>query len=491
MIEKHAIVIGSGIGGLAAGIRLAAKGYSVSIYEQASITGGKVAQFRHEGFRFDKGPSLLTMPSLIDELFTLCGEDPSSHFKYRQLDMSCKYFWPDGTIINAWQDSDRFYDEVQTLTGISRKKLDGYFEKSRQLYDLTAKSFLFSSLHKLSNYRTPEFIRTMLNSFRLDPFITMHQRNTRWFDDYRIIQLFDRYATYNGSNPYKTPATLNIIAHLEHHLGTWFPERGIYDIAAALTALAERMKILFHLNTKVDEIIHSNGVVKGVRVKRSFIPADIVVSNSDVNNIYEGLIPSGIIPQRLRRGERSTSALIFFWGMNKAEPRLDLHNILFSGNYREEFRHLFESKTISTDPTVYIYISSKSVNTDAPEGCENWYVMINAPENAGQNWESMYAEARRNIVAKINNMLSIDVDKRILFEHSAGPISIEKETGSYRGSLYGMSSNGMFSAFSRHPNFRKKYKNLYFTGGSVHPGGGIPLCLASAKIIDQEIAPSG
>ena len=489
MAKQASVIIGSGIGGLASGIRLAAKGYRVSIFEQASQTGGKVSEIYQNGFRFDRGPSLLTLPGLIDELFILCGEDPRDHFNYKRLEMSCKYFWEDGSIINAWQDPEKFCEEVKLQSGVTPARLEGFFKKSRQLYELTAESFLFSSLHKAANFKSKAFIKTMLNSFRLDPFVTMHERNKRWFADRRIVQLFDRYATYNGSNPYKTPATLNIIAHLEHSLGTFFPDKGIFDIAASLTLLATRVGVEFHLNTKVNEIIHANGTVKGIRTGKDFIPAGIVINNTDVSLFYDELMSSEKMPRRLARGERSTSALIFYWGVNACEPRLELHNILFSDNYSEEFRHLFSFGTICPDPTVYIYISSRAVKQDAPEGAGNWYVMINAPENRGQDWDQMIEEARKNIVAKINRILKTDIEKKIVSEKIADPRSIEEETGSFRGSLYGMSSNSMFAAFNRHANFRRKYVNLYFTGGSVHPGGGMPLCLASAKIADKEIEP--
>ncbi len=487
--KKHAAIIGSGIGGLAASIRLAAKGYKVSVFEQANQTGGKISQIHHKGFRFDRGPSLLTLPHLIDELFSLGGENPGDHFKYSRLELSCKYFWEDGAIITAWQDDELFANEVGSQCDVKPFQLAKFFRKSKQLYDLTAEPFLFNSIHKASNYRSKKFIKTIMNSYKLDSFITMHSRNKRWFKDYRIVQLFDRYATYNGSDPYRTPATLNIIAHLEHSEGTWFPDKGIYDIAASLTGLAKRMGVEFHMGSKVSEVIHSNGTVKGIRINNEFIPALLVVNNTDVSLLYKDLMPTVRMPRKLERAERSTSALIFYWGIKKSEPRLKLHNILFSKDYREEFRHLFGTQTIYDDPTVYIYISSRAVADDAPAGSENWYVMINAPVNGGQDWDALIAEARKNIVAKINRMLEVDIEKEIIFEKSADPVTIEKETGSIGGSLYGTSSNSMFAAFNRHPNFRKPLKNLYFTGGSVHPGGGIPLCLASAKIIDNEIEP--
>ena len=180
--------------------------------------------------------------------------------------------------------------------------------------------------------------------------------------------------------------------------------------------------------------------------------------------------------------ERSSSAVIFYWGIRGQFPELDLHNILFSADYRQEFEHLFEKKTLFNDPTVYLNITSKELPTDAPPGCENWFVMINAPGDYGQDWDALVAQARENILAKVSRHLGTDLAPLIESEDVLTPPLIEQRTSSYRGALYGAASNSKFAAFLRHPNFSNKIKHLYCCGGSVHPGGGIPLCLLSAKI---------
>lgn len=485
--KQRVAVIGSGIGGLASAIRFAAKGYQVEVFEQADRPGGKINELRMKGFRFDTGPSLFTFPSLTTELFRLCDENPEEHFRYQPVEASCKYFWEDGTVINAWQQPEVFAAEIEQATGLDRQKITAYLKESEALYELAGESFLFYSLHKASNFLRKKFLKTILHALRLDPFRTMHRRNLKWLSHPKVVQLFDRYATYNGSSPYKTPATLRMIAHLEHNLGTFFPERGMYSIVESLTALARRQGITFHFNARVHKVNTLDGQVTGIRVNDLDLPFDIVVSDVDVVNFYRRLLPQIPIPQKQLTLERSSSALIFYWGVNRTFPELKLHNILFSEDYPGEFNHLFNTKTISPDPTVYLFISSKMVKGDAPEGSGNWYVMINAPENNGQDWDQLMKETRRNILEKIKRTLNIDLEPHIVAEAQADPRSIEEETASFRGSLYGLSSNNMLSAFNRHPNFRSKIKNLYFAGGSVHPGGGIPLCLASAKIIDREI----
>ncbi len=486
-MKQKTAVIGSGVAGIASAIRLAAKGHEVSVFEKNAEPGGKLAQLHMQGFRFDKGPSLFTLPEMVEELFLLCNKNREDYFSYQALDASCKYFYEDGTRINAWHKTDDFANEVAQSCGIDPSRVTDFLLKSKRLYEITGDVFLFNSIHKIRNYRMPAYRKALFHLHELDVFTSMHKKNKRWFQDPRVVQLFDRYATYNGSSPYKTPATLNVIPHLEHNIGAFFPNKGMYHIVEALYELAIEMGVRFFFNRPVKKIIIKDNKASGVQTGNEKIHFDHVVSNVDVVMLYKHLLPDLPFPKKQLELGRSSSAMIFYWGMDKRFADLGLHNILFSKDYKTEFDCLFGRKSISDDPTVYIFISSKVVQDDAPPGKENWYVMINAPENTGQDWEVLKQRTRQNIINKIKRITGIQADKHILAEHITDPLAIERETASYNGSLYGLSSNNMFAAFYRHPNFKKKIKNLYFTGGSVHPGGGIPLALASAKIIDREI----
>jgi phytoene desaturase len=489
-MQKQISVIGSGIGGLASAIRMKVKGHEVDVFENSSTAGGKISELHLGDFRFDTGPSLLTMPWLIDELFELAGADPRNYFNYKPCPSTCKYFWEDGTIVNAWSDPEEFANEASIKTGISKQTVLKVLDRSRELYEITGEMFLFNSIHKASNYRKKAFLNAFLKLHRLDALTTMHSRNLKTLKNKHMTQLFDRYATYNGSNPYNAPATLNIIAHLEHNTGVFFPENGIYSIVKSLVKFASEIGVRFHFNSAVQQVIIEHNEVKGIKVNGNIQKSDIVINNTDIISFYHHLLPGYDIPSTQLKQQRSSSAVIFYWAVKGQFPQLDLHNILFSDNYKEEFDHLFKTKTISSDPTVYIFISTRAVESDAPPNSENWYVMINAPENDGQDWDIIIQQVRRSIISKINKQLHTDIEKHIILEAISNPQIIEQTTGSAGGSLYGLSSNSMFSAFNRHPNFLRKFKNLYFSGGSVHPGGGIPLCLASASIIDQEIKPA-
>ena len=480
-------VIGSGIGGLAAALRLRKKGYEVSVFETNPYPGGKLHAVDLQGYRFDLGPSLFTMPHLVDELYELFGLDPREYFNYSRKKVLCRYFWDDGTDFVADADMDEFARSAAHLFQEQEGKITSYLKKNKKKYDLTSGLFLEKSLHKSGTYLSTETLKALAGLSKLDVFKSLHQVNKAQFQHPKLVQLFNRYATYNGSSPYKTPGIMTMIPHLEMFFGTYFPEGGMHRIVMGLYELAEDMGIEFHLNTKVEEIIVRSGRARGVRTAKGSYDANIVVSNMDIYPTYKNLLPNARAPEKILSQERSSSALIFYWGVEGNFPRLDLHNIFFSKNYRKEFDCLFKEKSLYEDPTVYINITSKDWPGDAPQGCENWYVMINAPADHGQSWDDLIDDARENIIQKLNSVLKTELRSKIKVEDMLNPSGIEMNTSSYKGALYGAASNSRFSAFMRHANFSRKIKDLYFCGGSVHPGGGIPLCLWSAKIVSQMI----
>ncbi|RDC57425.1 phytoene desaturase [Pedobacter chinensis] len=490
MPKPKAIIIGTGIAGIASAIRMTVKGYEVEVFEANAYAGGKLAEINLDGFRFDAGPSLFTMPQYVDELFKLAGKNPQDYFQYEALDEICRYFYEDGLKLTAHADLNKFADEIEQKTNSSANEVHQFLNKSKIIYGVTHKVFLERSLHRIKSYLHWDTLKSVFRFGQIDAFRTQAKANKSFFNDERVAQLFNRYATYNGSNPYQAPATLNVIPHFEYHFGAFIPKKGMYSITTSLLKLAEELGVKFHFNTKVEEIM---GTVEGrelraqgIRYKNQIQNADIIISNLDIWFTYKNLLKNFPAPKKLLQQERSSSALIFYWGIKGNYPELGLHNILFAENYHTEFNAIWKDKTIDHDPTVYINITSKHIKTDAPDGCENWFVMINVPANNGQQWNELILEARRNILNKISRVLGKEIEKNIVCEQILDPRSIESKTGSYQGSLYGNSSNNQFSAFLRHPNFSSKIKGLYFCGGSVHPGGGIPLALLSAKIIDQD-----
>lgn len=488
-------IIGAGIAGLAAAIRLRLEGAHVEVFEAGDTAGGKLGELVLGEYRFGIGPSLLTMPHYIDELFELAGEVPSEHFRYRRLETVCRYAWEDGTRLDAHADPQAFAEEVEGVLGVPAQRVLATLSHGREKYDLTGRTFLEKSLHTPKTWLTPEVGHALTRLHRLDLTRTLHEVHERDLKEPHLVQLFDRFATYNGSNPYRAPGLLSMIAHFEHgaEAGAFVPEGGMPAIARALHGLAERLGVIFHFKTPVAEILTRKEGRRpravGLRLADDqTVMFDRVVSNMDVFFTHQRLLPGAPAPKRVLAREKSTSALIFYWGVDDSFPELDVHNIFFSEDYPEEFKAL-EAGTLCDDPTVYVSISSRYDKRAAPAGGENWFVMINAPfATPEQDWPTLIERIRERVIRKLERMLDRPLRAAIVEECVFDPTTIEARTLSHLGALYGTSSNDRMAAFMRHPNDSRHVDGLYFCGGSVHPGGGLPLCLLSAKIMTEVMA---
>jgi phytoene desaturase len=485
---KKIIVIGSGIAGLSTACRLQSRGFQVTVVEANNYPGGKLTEIKRNGYRFDAGPSLFTMPHFLDDVFITAGKNPRDYYTYRKLPISCQYYFEDGVHLTAWADKDLFVKEVAGKLHVCGDSVTEYLRQSENIYSSAAHIFLENSLHKAATWFTKSVAKAIPAIPRLGLFETMHQRNERLLGHPHLIQLFNRYATYNGSDPYQAPGILTSIPHLEFNIGSFFPEGGMHVITRSLYQLALDSGVEFRFDTRALEIVTHGNQVTGIKTQRETLLADVVVSNMDVYPTYHRLLPKAKAPKKILSQERSSSALIFYWGIKKEFRELDLHNIFFAKEYRKEFDALFRTQTLHPDPTVYFNITSKYSSTDAPPGCENWFVMINVPANIGQDWDKLIVDARQAIIGKLNRLLNTNLELLIESEDILDPRTIELRTSSFQGSLYGTSSNNKFAAFLRHPNFSREFKNLFFCGGSAHPGGGIPLCLQSGKITSNLIS---
>jgi phytoene desaturase len=487
MNTKKAIVIGAGIAGMAVSIRLRRLGYKVEVYEASNTFGGKVKEYRWGKFRFDTGPSLFTLPELLEEVFTLCKKNPNNYFSYSKLKLVTKYFYGNNLTVESYSNPPDFAKEVEQKLSVKSEVVLNFLKKQAKTYQLLAPIFLENPIHKLHKLFKIRNLSALFHVMNPRFLLTMNSVNKDFFKNEELTKLFNRYGTYNGSNPYKMPSLFNIISHLEHSVGAYLPNNGMREIPESLYKLATEEGVIFHFNSFVDKIEYKHDKITGVSIKGQIFESEVVVSNMDANLTYTRLIPDFPAPKYYLENEKSTSALIFHWAMDISSEELDVHNILFAQNYKEEFEYLFDKKQIYNDPTIYIYISGKQCPNDAPKGNENWFVMVNTPNlAANQDWIKEKTILRKQIFDKIKRILSIDVENHLLHENCITPIDLQDTTHSFLGSLYGGSSNSVVSAFLRHPNF-SKLKGLYFAGGTVHPGGGVPLCLLSAKITSDLI----
>ena len=483
---SKAIIIGSGVGGLATSIHLAKAGFEVLVIEKNDFVGGKVNSKSIGKFRFDMGPSVFTSPELVDELIALSPKLVS--FDYVKLEESCRYFFSDGQQINLPAQVEGVVETLSNVFSEDPAIIRRELKKRAKNYKAAYPVFITVSLHRWKEWLNKYLFAAIIRIPQFGLFSSMASVNRKKFKHPHTQQIFNRFATYNGSSPYKSPGMLNIISHLELNIGPYMPKGGIVSVSQSLYQAAINLGVIFHLNETAIKIEHDQKKVRAVQTTKSRYDADIIVSNMDVHFTYEKLLDNFKAPKTILLQEKSSSAIVFYWGVKKEFPSLGIHNIFFAENYEEEFKDIFDRKILSQDPTIYVHISSKQEKADAPEASENWFVMVNSPIDVGQNWEEAVSTLRKHLLKRLSYTLKEDIESLIEVEDVMHPQIIESRYFGKQGSIYGNSSNSASSAFYRHPNFSKSLKGLYFSGVTVHPGGGIPLALNSAKIVARLVA---
>ena len=480
-INARVAVVGGGIAGMAAAARLAYAGCRVVLFEANAELGGKLSERRSGEFRFDCGPSLFTLPETMEALFADCGKDLQNYMNYDRLDLITRYHYAHNAWVDAWVDQEKFSQELYDKFNEDPSKVLRYLKRVKWLYELAAPVFLERSIHRRSELWT---VANLIKVFAL-PFIgafqSLYRFNKSHFDKERTTQIFSRVATYNGSNPYQAPGTLALINHVEYGIGAYYPKGGMIAIRDALAALINDLGVEVRLNTKVDKFHVFHNRILGIKVKDEKIAFDRVVSALDIAYAKEYLFSRDLLEPKMRTKSLGMSAMVFQWGIKGNFPQLDLHNIFFSKKYRKEFDSMSRKQPYH-DLTVYVYVSSKHRLDDAPAGHENWFVMVNLPCDQKQDWEKIHEFTRKSILQRLSSDLGCDIESLIVDENVMTPLHFEKATRTYAGALYGQHSNSIFSAFRRYPNKHPRIHGLYFCGGSVHPGGGIPICLHSANI---------
>ncbi|MEI7555355.1 phytoene desaturase family protein [Candidatus Chlorohelix sp.] len=476
-------IVGGGMGGLATAIRLAATGHKVQIFEKNAQVGGKLNLMEKEGYRWDTGPSLITMPFVYDDLFRVAGRDFKDYVELVPVEPITRYFYPDGAVFDASDSLASMTFAIEKLSPPDVANYYKYMAYSRRLYDLTAEVFLFNGFNNLSDLRQMR----LSNTFKIDPFRTVHQANTAFFKDKRLVQLFDRYATYNGSSPYRAPATLNVIPFVELGLGGWYVRDGLYKLAQAYLKLAQELGVEVRTGVKVERILTCNGKASGLRLESGEeVAAEVVISNADVNYTNRNLLGQKREGWRKYTGiEPSCSGFVLFLGLKRQYKQLRHHNILFSHDYQKEFADIFERKVPPQDPTIYICWTGRTDPAHAPPGSSNLFVLTNAPYlSEKSDWTPAPVKAYRDlIIGRLQESGLEGLETAIEVERVMTPHDLEQSYNATHGAIYGLSSNNRFSAFLRPPNRSSKIKGLYYAGGSTHPGGGVPLVTLSAKIV--------
>ena len=478
------IVIGAGIGGLSAAIRLRAAGRPVTILEANSTVGGKMSEIRADGFRWDTGPSVITMRHVFADLFAAAERKLEDYLTLLPVDPLTRYFYPDGTRFDALADRAAMSATLRAFAGESDAAgYLRYLDYARRIHDITGGVFIYND--------PPTFWRVARTPLRdipaVDPLRTMDGAIRSFVRSPKLRQFLGRFATYVGASPYLAPATLNVIADVELSGGVWYPQGGIYAIARAFERLARELGVEIRTDTPVSRIDVANGRVTGVTLADgSRLDADAVIANVDVATVYEKLLPRDAVSQRpimrLTNVEPSCSGFILLLGIEGQHADLAHHNIFFSRDYRREFDDIFARGVPPDDPTIYVAITAKTDPGHAPDGGENWFVLVNAPAlDERYDWSKNVQAYRDHVLNRLAEF-GCDVRGKIRVERRLTPVDIERMTGARRGALYGASSNDRFNALRRPHNRARDVHGLYFAGGTTHPGGGVPMVTLSGKV---------
>ncbi len=471
---KKILVIGAGLGGLAAAIRLARAGHAVEVWEKNAEAGGKLKEVRDGEFRWDTGPSLLTMPDVLRDLYASAGERLEDHLDLVRLESACRYFWTDGTVI----------DEDAAFWGPAR---------DRALPRLRARH-LRALRRGVSDHPPSEMWRAFtprnLGKLRHLPKVattqTLAREVYRRISDPHLRQIFLRFATYNGSSPYQTPATFNIIPYVEATFGPWYVRGGMVKIARELQALAERNGVGFRFNTTATAWSGSEATAHDGAASR----ADILICNADVLTARGSFLSNPRELANLTREPLSTSGFILFLGVRGRDPRLSHHNIFFSDDYQREAGEIHQRKIPPGEPTIYIASSVRTDSTHAPEGQDNWFILVNAPaRDPNQPWTAGETRGYGELVLeRLGKFGFDDLPSRVIAKHAFTPTDFAtRDLAPSRRALWLGPSHSIRTSLLRPPLRAPGMKNVYFTGGTTHPGGGIPLVLLSGKMVAEMI----
>ena len=485
--DKRVAVIGAGLGGLSAAISLAQEGYHVVVYEKNGKVGGKLNILQDQGYSFDLGPSILTLPHFFEPLFERSGHKMSDYLTIVPVRPHWRNFFEDGTTIDLDPDPETMAREAQKA-GEHPEAVQAFLGYAARLYDVVNEGYFQKGLDSFADFRR-HYGLTEFTKF--DLLHNMHQGVSSRLKSRYLRDIFDFFIKYVGSSAYDAPAFMNCLPTIQFRYDLWYVKGGMYKLAHALEQLAQELGIEIHVNSEVAEIRtekqRATSIVLG---DGQHIKADIIVSNMEVIPAYRELLrEDDRFLRKLRRFEPACSGLVLDLGLDVEYPQLAHHNFFFSGDQRAHFNSVFHKKEIPRDPTVYLVAASKSDTTVAPPGCDCLKILPHIPHLDPERpvaYED-YSALRDRVVLKLERMGLSDLRKHIVFEHMWTPPDIESMYRSNRGAIYGVVSDRFKNFGFKMPKQSAKYPNLFFVGGSVNPGGGMPMVVLCGQNVSRAI----
>jgi phytoene desaturase len=487
--ERTVLVIGAGIGGLATAIYLAKNGYRVCIFEKNSGPGGRCGQINHEGHRFDLGATMLLMPGVYREVFNTLGIDFDKTLEPKPLRELYKLYFDDGKKLSFSTDQKLMERQLEEIEKGSYKKSVSYTRKGYEFYKIASANLIGRNFYNFFEFAT---FKNLLMLLRLKVHLTHQQYIQRFFREPHLQMAYTFQNIYVGQSPFDAPAFFSMIPAIEIKEGSFFPGGGIFRIVETLKSEAERCGVKFCFDSEVSSIVIDGSVAKGVRLSDgALMEADLVVANADLPYVYKSLLPESRRTRKFDRMKYSCSAIVFHWGMDKEYNELAHHNVFLSDSFRTGLKVIFKEKAADPVPSFYVHAPSRSDPAAAPQNGDTLSVIVgigHLDEKKNQDWNQFRKMTRDAVIRRLVKAGLTDIEQHIVHEICYNPGTWESVYNVSKGSVFGSLSHSLFQmGYFRPHNRHSKYRNLYFTGGSTHPGNGIPLVLLSAKLTSERI----
>lgn len=487
--SRKAIVIGAGFGGLAAAIRLCAKGYTVHIVEQLDAPGGRAYVYRQDGHIFDAGPTIITAPFLLEELWALCGRRFSDDVELRSLSPFYRIRFDDGSHFNFSGDTDAMRAEISRFNADDVAGYDRFMDVSRSIYEIG-----FDQLSQVPFSRVTDMLKIVPDLFRLQGYRSVYGLVSRYFKDPKLRQVFSFHPLLIGGNPYTTTAVYTLISHLERQWGVHYVMGGTGKLVEAMVSLLESCGGTLSCNSRVQEIVvDANGRACGVRTENDgVLPADIVVSNADAASTYGSLIPgkwrSRWTDASLQRSRSSMSLFVWYFGTNKRYADVPHHMIMMGKRYKGLLDDIFVNKLLGTDMSLYLHRPTATDPAMAPAGHDTFYVLSPVPNLDGEtDWTAVQESYRQRIQQRLQETVLPGLNRHITTQRVTTPIDFRDRLLSFRGAAFGHEPILTQSAWFRPHNRSEDIPGLFLVGAGTHPGAGVPGVIASAAVLDRLI----
>jgi phytoene desaturase len=488
MNQKAVLVIGAGLGGIAAAAHLAQRGLHVTVLEKNTHPGGRCDRFSHDGHHFDTGPTLFVMPHVYEDEFAALGVSLHEMLDLQRADPTYRLVFDDGSTLALTSDMKAMQDQLEAMEPDSFQGFLRYMDEGHRHYHQAMQNLVNRDFRKAGEFFN---LRNLPMLFSLKPLSRHYNHMAAYFDEPRLKSAFTFQDMYMGLSPFDAPATFSMMPYTEMAHGVWYPKGGMYRVVEALMEVAHRAGVEFVFDTAVNHIELNGKSAKGVRLEDGqCLEADAVLANADLPYVYQDLLPPDGQTDQLARKRYSCSVISFFWGLDRPYPALGPHTLFLADDYRQNFDEIIRDLTIPQKPSLYLHAPARLDSSMAPAGEDTLIAIVpvgHMNERQNQDWKAMIGQARQAVFRRLKILGITDLEAHIKFETCFTPLSWRKRYNLVKGSTHGLSHNLMQLGYFRPGNRHTRYHNLYFVGASTHPGTGMPTVLISARLTAQRM----